>query len=139
MEDRDPAGASRSDDQIFLAVAVEIDPGDTWTELAEGVGQQRLALKVVEVGLDVRVAAELGGDIFEERFLRRVRRPSCVVRGAGLCDLVLAIGRRTVDYAAPPVAPIDFDSYMRRRPGREREARVGARQVQPAGQHLAFL
>src|SRR6267378_8495307 len=62
MENRDPAGASRSDDQIFLAVAVEIDPGDTWTELAEGVGQQRLAPKVVKVRLDVRVAAELRSD-----------------------------------------------------------------------------
>src|SRR6266511_3324942 len=67
VEKRDPARASRADDQIFPTVAVEIDPRDTGTELAEGVRQQQLALIIVEVRLDVRVAAELGGNVLKQR------------------------------------------------------------------------
>src|SRR6266545_992763 len=67
MEERDRARASRADDQIFLAVAVEIDPRDAGTEPAEGVRQQQLALIIVEVRLDVLMTAELGGGVFENR------------------------------------------------------------------------
>src|SRR6266511_478385 len=67
MEERDRARASRADDQIFLAVAVEINPCDAGTELAEGVRQQQLALIIVEVRLDVRVTAELGGNVLKQR------------------------------------------------------------------------
>ena len=67
MEKRDPTRTSRTDDQIFPPVSLEIDPCDTGTELAERVGQQGLALIVVEIRLDVSVTAELGGDVFEER------------------------------------------------------------------------
>ena len=52
--------ASGADDQIFLAVAVEIDPGDTRTELAEGVGQQGLTAVVVVIRFDVLMATKLG-------------------------------------------------------------------------------
>src|SRR3989442_7615255 len=67
MKKRDPTRTSRTDDQIFLPVSREIDPRDTRTELAEGIGQQGLALIVVEIRLDVSVAAQLGGDVLKQR------------------------------------------------------------------------
>src|SRR5688572_18987391 len=66
MEKRDPAGAAGADDQIFLAIAVVILPGKAGAELAEGVGEQRLAPIVVEVRLDVCVAAQLRGYILKQ-------------------------------------------------------------------------
>ena len=44
---------------MAFAVAVDILPGDSRTELTERIGQERLPSIVVEVRLDVLVAAEL--------------------------------------------------------------------------------
>ena len=66
-EERDRAGAAGADDQVFLAIAVEIDPGDARTELTERIGEQQLTPIIVKIRLDVGVAAELRRNVLEHR------------------------------------------------------------------------
>ena len=65
MEEGNLAGAPRADDQIFLPVAVEIDPRDARAELRERVREQGLPAGVVEKRIDVGVTAELGADVLK--------------------------------------------------------------------------
>ena len=52
------AAPPRPDDQILSAVAVDVDPADTRTELAEAIRKQRLPLRVVEQRIHVYVSTE---------------------------------------------------------------------------------
>src|SRR6185503_11047440 len=88
VEPRDPAAASRANDEVFLPVAIQIAPGDAGTELAERVGKQRLPFEIVEMRVDVGVGAELAAYILKEGPGTRDWGP-----GRGCCalqDLVLA-------------------------------------------------
>ena len=68
-----------------------------------------------------------------------MRRELCVVRGLRFGDLVLAVRGRTVDHAALAVAPVHLNGHVRRGPRGEGQRRVGAREVQPAGDDLSVL
>ena len=46
----------RRDQQVLGTVAIHVVPGDPGPELAQGLGQQGLAVPVVERSLDVAVA-----------------------------------------------------------------------------------
>src|SRR5262249_10911326 len=80
-EHTEPPAAPRSDDQVFVTVAIVVVPRDAGPELRQRVGEQELTLPVVEHRVDVRVSAELRGRVLEQ--CGDVRRVLCRRRGDG--------------------------------------------------------
>src|ERR1044071_517610 len=76
-ENAQPAAGPAADQQVFVAVVVQIKPGQPGTQLAELIRQQRLAHKVAEWVVLVNVR-QLVADIFETR-----RRSVCLGRARG--------------------------------------------------------
>src|SRR4029450_10036134 len=89
-ENPEAATAAGADDQILVTIAIVVEPRHARPELRQGVGQQPLALPVVERRVGMNVPRELRRRIFEQRFSARA-----VVRGARRGrrrDLVQAVG-----------------------------------------------
>ena len=103
------ARATCADEQVFLAFSTQVGPCDPRTELAERIGEQRLARVIVEVGLDMAMASELFRNILKER-----RGTRCGVRGGNgaFTDLIQTIGSRAVDDRVPAVPPVDLDAHL---------------------------
>jgi hypothetical protein len=58
------AATAGADDEVVEAIAIEIEPGDAWTGLAEATWEERLAGEVVE-GLVEMAVVEEGGEVLE--------------------------------------------------------------------------
>ena len=111
---RQRTAAPAADDQVFPPIAIQIEPRDTRTELAQAIRQQRLARIVIERLVLMSVVKprahvlkqrrRSGGLAFGRRVLGRA--------GSGLVDFVDSIWPRSRNHALPAVAPGDFDAQL---------------------------
>src|SRR5512143_3293298 len=145
LEYRDVPALPRADDQILRAVAVEVEPRHARAELGQRVRQEKLTVPIVERVFGMRVAAELGGRVLEQRgygrgslsFLERVLR-GALYRRRGR-DLIEAIAVDVRDRRSAAVAPVDDERRAVGFPHRERRLVVAVRHVEASDDDLVLL
>ena len=146
VENGQPASLASGHSQVLPSIAIHIEPGHPWPELAQTARQQRLALEIVE-GVLMMGMPEPVADVLEHRgrgrwgggidpALRYGLRP-----GIGrLENLIEAVGPGVGDGAAATAAP----SHINAQPvceaaGRKDALGLVAGQISAAAHHLLAL
>src|SRR5690349_13067872 len=78
------SAAPTANGQVVPTVAIEVEPTDSWTRLAQLEGQEWLAFEIIKRVLMVHMIQELA-DIFENCWLIVTRRLGCPACGGARC------------------------------------------------------
>ncbi len=131
---RGTRSGSRGQEQIIVAVLIEVGPGEAGPEGAEFPGEERLSFVIGAYGRNVE-SAERGGTIGEQRWRRRGRRFIDGPTG-GDGEFVDAIRLEPFVAAGFAVRPFDRGGEQRRGvAGREDAQGIVAREIASAGDH----
>src|ERR1051326_8497809 len=110
MKQTNGATFASANDQFFVSIAVEADPGNTRPELAELLHEQRLPCIIVEQDLMMFVPEEIAA-LAKHRFdLGRLDLGNVVC--LTLIDFVDAVWRCCRNFTALTAAPSDFDRNL---------------------------